>query len=311
MSIINKPDLPGSQALAQRVPKVAGTGSVYAVNVLAGTPDALANGNLAVGRSGQLGIVDRFDVFGVASSAVASAAYLRDSDYDNDATTGSTSIMLDLPFGMQAFNLTTNIRRWQRHAIEKFGYVLRSDDTRVDDPGGSPNLAINGYIQYPRKLSLFQTSASQLYELDAYLKMRYIEKGSAERNGVVRGAWSGTANSLGSSFAMLAAPGTGLHYRIRTLILIGCGGSTVSHRMTIGTNATPSNAPVFECYSSPAEDGYAVQFLGTDLDIPCPENTPIYWAWDSGFNARATLVIGCEVAPVALSNHLNLTGIPQ
>lgn len=310
MTITNKPSMPGTKALAQRATIASGTNNIVPV-VVTGTPDAAANGNLAIGRSGQVGIVDRFEMHGVTRGGTAAIAYLRDSDYDNDATAGSTSIMLDLPFNQTGFNGTTNITRWNTIRIDDFGYVLRSDDTRVDDPGGTPNIAQDGYRQFPRKLSLIQFAAAGEHTLDAYLKMRYLEKASAERHGVVRGAWSGHANTSGSSFALLAAPGSGLHYRIRTLVVMASGGSTPSHRVTIGANATAANAPLKEFYSSPGEDGYAVQYIGTNLDIPTPDNTPIYWAWDSGFNARATIVIGCEVIPTALSNHLNLTGIPQ
>lgn len=310
MTITNKPALPGTKALAQRAPVAAGTSSTVPV-VLAGVPDAAANGNLAIGRSGQVGIVDRFDLHSIVRGGLAAIAYLRDSDYDNDATAGSTSVMLDLPLNLTGYNATTNTTRWTDIRIDDFGYVLRCDDTRVDDPGGTPNIAADGYRQFPRKLSLIQFAGAAENSLDAYLKMRYLEKASAERHGVVRGAWSGNANTTGSSFALLAAPGSGLHYRIRTIVLIGSGGSTPSHRITLGANATPANAPLKEFYSSPGEDGYSIKYIGTNLDIPTPDNTPIYWSWDSDFNARATILIGCEVIPTALSNHLNLTGIPQ
>lgn len=309
MTIITKPDLPGTKALAQRPSTPAAT-IVAVPTVLPATPSASAFGNLAIGRSGQLGIVDRLHLFGIADSGVSTVLYLRDADFDNDPSTGATSVLLELPIGAQAFNLTTNTRQWFNYSIDKFGYVLRSDDTRVDE-GGSANDAKTGYRQFPRRLELGMISAAQPREMDGYAKMRYVDKDFAENFGVVRGAWGGQSTAVGSSFALLAAPGAGLHFRIRTLIIIGAGGATPAHRLTIGANATAANAPLMEVYSSPGEDGYAVKFFGTDLDIPTPENTPIYMAWDSGFNLRATVLIGCEVAPVANSNHLTLTGIPQ
>lgn len=302
MTITVKTPLPGRAEFARRNPPTASANDPrMPVTTDITLADATNKGNTLLGRREQIAVIDTLHAQGVVDQANLLFVGLQERDYDDDAT------VANIMFALAGYNSATHTRRTINWEIRKLGLVSMCDETR-----SGVGAALGGQ-SYPRQINQIQYvfSGARSESLDLALGTRYLSRTGAATHGLRPGNWTATFPLAGGVTALLAAPGAGLHYRIRTLIVIANGGTTASHRLTLGTGATPASAILQEWYSSPAGDGFRVQSFLTDRDIPVPENTAVGLNLDSDFALRTSVIIGAEVCKVANHNFLNLTGVPQ
>lgn len=307
MTITVKPLMPGAPALGRRLPPISSAKDfrlpmhnlVTAPAPAPATGAVTTKGNTAYGRREQVFVVDRVDIQGIASAANPSLFSLEVRNFLDDATPE------EYPFLVTNFTAATS--KLLDITIEKFGLAILSHSTTTSvtapEVGRSWPCQL-GQVQY-------STIASQSADLDGCVQGRYLSQLGAMAHGVRNGFWGYAFPLVAGTTAIINAPGAGKHLRIRTLIVMANGGSTASHRLTIGSGATPTSAIIQEFYSSPAADGFGIQMFLTDQDIPLPENTALSVAVDSDFALRTIVLAGAEICDVARHNHLNLTGVPQ
>lgn len=238
MTIINQPLRPGAPAFARTgyrldpsAPRPAG--------LLAAFPEAGIKGNLAIGRTGQVMIVDRVDVMGTgyAGAGAPNILALRCGRYDD--TAGD-----DLYFNIQSAANESINTLWQ---IEKFGYVNEPSFSQpVAIPGGSNYREENNYLSF-YTLNLGYPSAGVNDTGEIMLGLRYMDRDAAYRQGVKSGAWGSIAVlmagvALGlpaylNASQILAAPGTGKFHVIRTLCMSIASGGGTHYRYGLATSS--------------------------------------------------------------------------
>lgn len=307
MTITVKTLMPGAPAIGRRLPPTSSAKDFRLpmhdlVTAPAPAPAAGAittKGNTALGRREQVMVVDRIDIHGIASAANPSLFSLEVRNYLDDTAPE------EYPFFVT--NFTAAASKLLDITVEKFGLAVLSASATASvttpEVGRSWPASI-GQVQY-------STLASQSADLDGAVQCRYLSQMGAMAHGVRNGFWGYAFPLVAGTTAVINAPGAGKHLRVRTLIVMANGGSTASHRLTIGSGATPTSAIIQEFYSSPAADGFGVLMFLTDQDIPLPENSALSIAIDSDFAFRTIVLAGAEICNVAGHNHLNLTGVPQ
>lgn len=238
MTIINQPLRPGAPAFARTGYRLDPSAPRPAA-LLAAFPEAGIKGNLAIGRTGQVMIVDRVDVMGTgyAGAGVPCILTMRCGRYDD--TAGD-----DLYFNIQSAASESVNTLWQ---IEKFGYVNEPSFSQpVAIPGGSNYREENNYLSF-YALNLAYPSAGVNDTGEIMLGLRYMDRDAAYRQGVKSGAWGsravlmagvglGLSEYLNAS-QLLAAPGTGKFHVIRTLCLSVASGGGTHYRYGIGTSS--------------------------------------------------------------------------
>lgn len=293
----------GAPATARRLTNLAAP--LMPLHIVNGAfANATIHGNFAIGRNGQLMVVDRLDIETVGNPGAAATQVVGFRDANLGGTAGT-----DLYFNLKP---KTAGEGWCRElSFDKFGYVAQPDFTQV----GTGVQASRQEAQ--RKLAIFSaddaSTGNETAEIAGWL--RYVERESAYQKGIKPGEWGSKIYfaALGAGFTatetVLAAPGAGFFYRIHTLIIFGVGAAT-NNRVVVGTNATPANAPLIEFYSAVARNGFALQVAMTDTDIPCPENTPVVVGWETGYDSTGSIIVGAEKCTLSAGHNLvNLTGV--
>jgi hypothetical protein len=220
MTITLKQTLPGAASFARPVFRLEMLSPTH--NPVAAYPDAVVKGNLARGRRGQLMVVDRVDIFGHAyASALSNIVCLRGT---NGADTAGDELYFTVT---SVLNETVNTN-W---VIEKFGYVAQPSFSQPSAIAGQSNIQEStNFLGY-----FVATTGGQGEDtLEMMLPgLRYLERDSCFRQGIVPGAWGSRSLYLGAvaisenfvnSREVVAAPGVGKHSIIRTLILDAGGG---------------------------------------------------------------------------------------
>lgn len=231
MTITYQADRPGAKAFARGAYRVD---PLTATHNLAGAfADAAVRQNLAVGRRGQLMILDRVDLMGVGTAvATPQCLVLRCSNY---AGTAGDELFFSVISGANELVIHND-------RIEKFGYVNQPVFTEpAVVPGGPNQFESNNTLGYYVPL----TSSAGEDTLELMLpNLRYLERGAAFSQGVVPGSWGSrlvymTAVGLAlenyiTNGQLCAAPGADKMLVLRTLCLCTGVGGANHYRLGVG-----------------------------------------------------------------------------
>ena len=300
MSVREIPALPGSSAIGRRGPVTTAAPDIRMPLGVIGTALPAAYGSHSVGRRGQVMVIDDLDIMGIADQGklVTGGHFVV---FRKDRHDGDNAGIVDFPFMVTSFNADYHTRSPFHLKVRKFGYTQKATPMSPAQDG-LEKANLHGFFGFVNAL---------VADTEAMIGLRYMDRHGAERQGLRKGAWGRSDGVTASNQTLLAAPGAGRFYRIRTIIIIACGGNASSERVTLGSNATAVNDPLKVWYGGNNQDrGKIVQVL-TDLDIPCPENQPVTVTFTSGFTGRHSLIVGAEDCALPRQNFLNLTGDPQ
>lgn len=387
MTIIAQPDRPGAFAFARTAYRLDPDLPVH--NPALTFADAAVKGNLAVGRQGQVMIVDRVDL--TAAADVASGPQLLTLRCSNQGDTAGDELLFEI-------GTVASEAKDVQWSIPRFGYVSQPSFSEPSViAGGSNWKEANNYLG----TYVTDTGGAINDSAEMFLpQLRYLERESAFRQGVRPGAWgsrfcyllavTGGLEQYITFGQVVAAPGAGKFSVIRSLIGKGTGNAT-NYRFGIGynvvgtvtlaagstttvlnvtsptltasahighmavlvtgnyrgevrrisanttttitvdtafsgasaaTNTLVIVAPIHEWYSGIAVNGQTCTIELTDINIPIPENTAVYWyaeatgsggagAPASSFDTHTFFTVGVETMSVAGHNFVNLTGAAQ
>lgn len=299
MTVQTQPQLPGVSAIGRKKPPTVADPDVRIPVASIGVASAPAYASHAVGKIGQVMILDGIEIYGLGDSSKVSTGGsflgIRKDRYD-----GNNAGIFDLVFIVHSWNLTNNTKEWFQWHIEKVGYGAKHEYYTASDGKERANA-----------MGAFNFVNTAVADLESRLDLRYMGTQDAERCGLRKGAWGVSDGITGTNQVILPAPGVGMHYRIRTLLICAGGNADPTQRITLGDNATATSSPIKVWYCHPSgNESRIVQFL-TDLDIPCGENQPVTLTFGAQFLARHSIVVGAEVAPIERQNFLSLTRAPQ
>ena len=291
MTVQTAPQYPGVGAVGRkRVPSAGSPDYRMPVGGI-GTPSVPAFASLSVGKRGQIMMVDDIEIFGKADQSKlgtgGSFVVLRKDRYD-----GNIAGLFDMPFMVHSFNATNNTVEWFNWHIEKVGYAAKHfTDASVE-------------LERANAMGVLNFVNAEVADIECNIRARYMGQQDSERIGCRRGLW-GASDGLTSGQTLLAAPGAGLHYRIRTIMVVA-NGSANTDELALLAGGTIKKWHSF----GTGNESRVVQWL-TDIDIPCPENTAVTLTFPAGLIGRHSFVIGAEIAQVDDQNFRNLTGAPE
>lgn len=273
--------------------------------------------NLVAGRHGQVAIVDKLKIVGqVGHPAGDSAApwagvgdgfgFLRSVNFNGGSLAAKE--ILPLTLWRPAVN-SANVPIYSPAAavIEKFGWVptIERDSNGRDFPTS---------IQYVRT-DPAANIGGQTLEVD--LEIRWGNLLGDQAHSLKPGSWGGVSG-LAAGTSVLAAPGVGYYWRIHTIVIEAVGGAFAGAPAPLNeTIALSDDANVTQLMSwrvTSAFDRGRVEFIATDIDWPCRENSAITFHPSAGLNVAPTgnysVLVGAERCPITTNPFVNLTGTP-
>lgn len=230
MTITTKPELPGAKSFARGGFRLSPLTDTH--NPAGAFADATVKQNLAVGRRGQLMVIDRIDMIGMGMQvAVPQVLVLRCSNYAGTAGDELHFSMITVGGGLN-----------HSDSIPHFGYVNQPVFTEPSIvPGGSNQFEANNTLGY----YVMAVSSGGEDTLEMMLPgLRHVERNSAFSQGIVPGAWGSrivylAAVGLGlenyiTNGELIPAPGADKMMVLRTLCIGSAIGATSHYRVGVG-----------------------------------------------------------------------------
>lgn len=304
--IQNLNDLPGAKVFGRR--KALSTDSV---------PESAASlsANLIAGRRGQVAVVDKIDMSGLAGNPQSDTGapftgigegfgFLR------SLNANSGTPLEQLPFGLWRPAVTsTNAPIYSpvRLVMEKFGWVPA---TQVDSLGRE----FPSSVMYTR---LDGSTSLSAFTFECAVQARFVDKLGAQAHDLKEGSWGGVTGAVAGT-QILAAPGVGFYWRIHTLFIAGVGGvfagAPAPLNETIALSDDGNTTQIMSWRVTSALERGRVEVALTDIDWPVRENSAISLFTSAGLGTAPAGgycgMIGAERCPIVTNPFVNLTGAP-
>ncbi len=299
MSITRPSLLPGQAAIARNA--APATNPALTQDASGGV---LSPRSHLVGRRGHKLVLDRLIVTMETSDWVQAGTgegflLLRTTNQNGGAL--ATKNLGDLLIGV--FSGTAGQPERYTLDMDKFGYAP-DDEIASDQKEWPSSIAVARFDTTPAAIAA-TTSVT--------MRGRYVNQLSEGAKGLKKGLW-GSWHTLSGSPVAVAAPGVGFYLRVHTLILMGHAvANATTNLITMGSDGvTPANAPIRRWRNAGANNRSAIRVAMTDIDIPFPENTPVAFS-QAGFGAplhSACAVVGAEICPLPIGNHISKSNTP-